>query len=229
MRWSSFAATALLLSSLGATSSADLAPPKLVGKGPPKPTFVLPKVDTSDLDPVVVSVGSSSVRKSELEALLTHLHEFERRSYGSTPDEVKASFVRRRLVPELLAAEEAHQKGLDAKPPATIRIRDELVERLKDAIQSDIDAKLTQQEILDYCRTEGGTQNRPDAASTGKCSGELTGYRVALVRTRLAKAMSDLVEELRAKNVRGKDTALLASIQVDAKSRVSAAPAPAAQ
>jgi len=229
MRWKSFAATALLLSSLGASSAADLAPPKPVAKSPPKPTSVLPKVDANDLDPVVVGVGSRSVRQSELEALLSHLHEFERQTYGRTPDEVKAGYLRRRLIPELLGAEEAHQKGLDEKPPIATRIRDELVENLKDAIQSDIDAKLTQGEILEYCRTEGGAEKRPDAGSSAKCSGELTGYRVALVRTRLAKAMDDLVAELRAKNVRGQDAALLARIQVDAKGRVSAAPAPPAQ
>jgi len=223
MKWSSFSATALVLSSLGVTSSADLAPPRTVVAKPPKPTFAAPVVDAKDLDPVVVSVGSRSVRRSELEALLGHLHQFERASYGKTPEEVKAGFIRRRLIPELLAAEEAHQKGLDTKPTMAARIRDELVDKLKDSFQSDAFAKLTKPEILEYCRSEGGAK-RSDAGAAS-CEGDAMGYRVALARTRAAKQISELVSELRKKNVRAVNAALLARIDVDAKGRVSAAPA----
>ncbi|MBK7585998.1 MAG: hypothetical protein IPI67_38155 [Myxococcales bacterium] len=161
------------------------------------------------VDAVVVRVGQSEVRRSELAFLLLRLHEFERRSYGDTPDQVRRGFIEKRLIPELLLAEEGKRLKAGDKPQVRGKIQGALVDALKDDIERDIDHKLTRAELDAYCKSEGGQHD------AGTCRGDPMGYRVALRRTRGSEELARLDEQLRKREVKQIDYALLGSLPVD--------------
>lgn len=171
-------------------------------------------------DPVVVRVGESEVRAGELEFLLRRLHEFENATYGKTPAEVKRGFVNRRLVPELLAAEEARRIGADQKPEIAKRIRSELGTALKDELAREADASITTKELDDYCR---GSGNLDAGHASANCVGDRAGLRVALRRTKAAKEFDRLFEALYREHTREVRRDLLEAIVVT-KDGVMAAP-----
>jgi hypothetical protein len=174
----------------------------------------------------VVTVGRAEVRASELSFLLGRLHEFERASYGKTPDEVKRGFIERRLVPELLGAEEARRRGSPAKPAIARLLRKQLNDALGDQLKRTADAALTEGQIREYCETRGGQRPRPDAGSPSsrECSGDLSGHRVALRRTIASEQMSALSEKLRRQHVRGVSYAALSLIDVSDQGATTAVP-----
>jgi len=244
MRWTPLLIAGALLTSMGAASRADLAPPRPATHPPPKvrwveqpkPTTAVPDAKMAPAetaaaadggaDPVVVTVGQTEVRASELSFLLNRLHEFERQSYGSTPDEVKREFIARRLVPELLGAEEARRRGSSKKPAIARHVRKQLNDALGDQLKRDADAKLTEAQIREYCETQGGRRPRPDAGAgkSPECSGDLSGHRVALRRTLASKQLSAISEKLRRQHVRGVNYAALSLIDVSDQGTTVAVP-----
>jgi len=157
-------------------------------------------------DPVVVSVGSSEVRASELRFLLARLHEFERQSFGSTPAAVKAAFVERRLVPELVFAEEGKRRGLPGRAETAAKIQRALAQALKESLERDFDGKLTHAELESACKSAG-------TESADGCK-DLTGYRVLLRRQRAAAEMDRLRRELGEREVAHVEYALLERLPV---------------
>ncbi|MCC6217142.1 MAG: peptidyl-prolyl cis-trans isomerase [Polyangiaceae bacterium] len=77
-------------------------------------------------DPVVVTVGSLTLRASEVARRLGAVPAYQLRTYGATPDEVRRKFVEQVLVPELLHAAEAERLGLAQEPALYDKIRDAL-------------------------------------------------------------------------------------------------------
>lgn len=77
-------------------------------------------------DPVVVTVGTYTLRKSDVERRLRAVPAYQLRSYGATPEEVKRKFLDQVLVPELLHAAEAERLGLEREPGIYDKIRDAL-------------------------------------------------------------------------------------------------------
>ena len=202
MRRLPFAAT--LCAGLGlhaASHAGDPSPPGL---------SCAPEPEAPSSDPVVVTVGSSHVRASELGALLAGLSDFERRTYGATPGDLRRGFAERRLIPGLLAAQRACELRSDSGTALGARLTQELVERLDADITRSIESQLTPGEIRAYCQAE------PRDGGGLACSGDPVGYRVALTRTKKSQALAKLVAELREKHVHPVSYAPLEEIEVTA-------------
>jgi hypothetical protein len=164
-----------------------------------------------DPDPVILSVGKTELKASEVSARLGALHEFERKSFGSNDAEVKRAFVQQKLVPQALAAEEARQKGFDKEPPVVKRVNELLAQKLKDSIMAEVDATLTDAEIRAYCEAKKKA-NAPDAGTRGAvtdCKRDHLSYRIALRREKASAQMSELRAKLKKERVRGVDYELL--------------------
>lgn len=175
-------------------------------------------------DPVVVRVGESEARASELRFLLGRLHEFERETYGKTAGEVRRGLFEKRLVLDLLFAEEGKQKGALGKAEVAAKIRAALAQALKAELERSFDAKLSRADLEAYCKSSGG---EPADAGAPACSGDLSGYRVVIRRTRAAEEMERLAKELREREVKQTDYALLERLVV--RTDDSVAPAPSSQ
>lgn len=162
--------------------------------------------DDAGADPVVVQVGESVVRASELRFLLGRLHEFERESYGKTPAEVRRAFVERRLVPELLYAEEAKRLGSPNDPTVKAKVRSALAQALKADLEQRYEEKLGRAEVEAYCKRAG---TEPADAGAGACKGDLSGYRVVMRRKHSSEELERLAKELRERHAKDVSYALL--------------------
>jgi hypothetical protein len=173
--------------------------------------------DAAPADPVVVRVGASEVRASELGYYLGQLHPFERESFGHTPDAVRQAYVARRLVPELLLAEQARALGLAAQPDVAQRLDRTLTEALKLHVQRAIDAKLTERELRDYCKS-GGDKTGAD------CERDASSYRIALRRIKAHAELEARARKLEALHLRRVDRSLLDRLSVGPDGAISALP-----
>lgn len=149
-------------------------------------------------DPVLVQVGTSTVRESELRYLLGRMHEFERSSYGKTGAEVARGFIQTRLVPELLYAEEAKRVGESAGARATVRAA--LGQALKAELEQEFEAKLTRAQLVAHCQRTSDPKT---------CDGDLFGHRVVMRREHSAKELERIASELRTREVKAVDLAAL--------------------
>ena len=155
----------------------------------------------ADSDPVVVQVGTSTVRQSELRHLLGRMHEFERETYGKTAAEVRRGFVQTRLVPELLYVEEARRRG--ESPAARAAVRAALGQAMKADLEREYEAKLSRDELVAHCRRTSDPKS---------CDGDLFGHRVVMRREHSAKEMDRIAGELRPREVHQVDLGLLEQI-----------------
>lgn len=81
----------------------------------------------------VVRVGASAYTVRDVEVRLAALPPFQRRSFGSTPEEIRRRFVETVLVPELLLAEEAAARKVAERPGVADRLRLALSQALEGA------------------------------------------------------------------------------------------------
>ncbi len=175
-------------------------------------------------DPVVVRVGKTEVRAAELQKRLAKLHEFERDSFGSTAAEVRKNYIERRLLPELLEAEEAKRRRMHEDPALVAKTNALLAKALKNQIKAEVDAKLTDDEIQAYCEKSP----LPDTSTRGKvtrgaardCKRDFLSYRIALRREKAFKLIETLKKELVKAEVKNKDASLTLSLVIPERGKV---------
>jgi peptidyl-prolyl cis-trans isomerase C len=90
-----------------------------------------------DADPIVVRVGTSALRASDVTRRLAELPAFQLRALGGTTDEIRRRFIDTVLVPELLHATDAEQRRLAEHPAVRLRIRQALRRALVDSLRAD--------------------------------------------------------------------------------------------
>ncbi len=114
-------------------------------------------------DRVVVRVGAQTVTESGLERLLAKVPQFQRATFGSTPNDIKRNYVTQVLVPEMLFAQGALDRGLASNPDVQLRKRDLLTSalllQLRD--QATKPADVTQEEVLRYYEENKDRYNSP--------------------------------------------------------------------
>ncbi|MFW5741115.1 MAG: peptidylprolyl isomerase, partial [Myxococcota bacterium] len=109
---------------------------------------------TDGSDRVVARVGDAAITVGELERRLASVPPFQLRVYGSNADEIKRNFLERVLIPELLFARGAMQRGKDKDKDFEVRARRR--DLLKSALLLDVrdktleDAKVSREEIEAY-------------------------------------------------------------------------------
>ncbi len=87
-------------------------------------------------DRVVARVGTATVTVGEMERRLGKIPGFQLSTYGSTPEEIKRSFLQKVLIPEALLAQGGLDRGLDKSREVRLReqdlLRSALLEKLRD-------------------------------------------------------------------------------------------------
>lgn len=103
-------------------------------------------------DRVVVRVGTQTATVGDVERRLARVPQFQRATYGATPAEIKRNFVSQVLVPELLFAQGAIDRGMASNPDVQLRERDllksELLQQLRDQAVKPEDVK--PEEVVRY-------------------------------------------------------------------------------
>jgi peptidyl-prolyl cis-trans isomerase C len=99
-------------------------------------------------DPVVVEVGATALRASDVARRLSAVPAFQRRTFGATDAEIRRHFVDAVLVPELLVGEDARQRHLDSVPRVRLRLREALQRALGEALLTDARAAGTPDELV---------------------------------------------------------------------------------
>ncbi len=164
-------------------------------------------------DPVVVRVGETEVRARELTGRLAQMHEFERESYGKSAEEVRKNYLARKLLPELLEAEEARRRGLHDSAVVRDKTNTLLAAALKDSVMAEVDAKLTDAEIQSYCeKSEAPADDTRGAARD--CKRDFLSYRIALRREKAFRQLKGLHEDLVRTQVRAKNDKPLGSLVI---------------
>lgn len=103
-------------------------------------------------DRVVATVGDAAITVAELERRLGTIPPFQLQVYGSTPEEVKRNFLTKVLIPELLFARGAMERGKHEDLEVRARQRDLLKTSLLMQIRRDTakDAEITPDQIEKY-------------------------------------------------------------------------------
>lgn len=103
-------------------------------------------------DRVVAKVGDAAITVGELERRLGMIPPFQLQVYGSTPEEVKRNFLTKVLIPEMLFARGAMERGKHEDPEVRARQRDLLKTSLLMQIRRDTakEAKITPDQIEKY-------------------------------------------------------------------------------
>lgn len=116
-----------------------------------------------DPDPVVVLVGSASLRASDVARRLARLPPYQAETLASGPGGVRRAIVDAVLVPELLYSQEAERRNLRQAPIAAARIRDALYRALVDVIRAETRAtKVPETEIRAYYDAHLGDYVEPE-------------------------------------------------------------------
>lgn len=114
-------------------------------------------------DPVAIQVGAAQMTVSEIESRLALLPEFQRRTLGRTPDDIRHRFVGDALVPELLFSEYAKQEKLAEVPHVRLRLREALERALGDAfLQEAAAAPLDEGELRAYYDAHRDDYQKPE-------------------------------------------------------------------
>lgn len=114
-------------------------------------------------DPVVVTVASRSLRKSDVARRLALVPAYQAASLGRDPDEARKRLVDTVLVPELLGAEEGERRGLGAEPRARARLRDALARVLVDTIRTEARATpIAEAEARAYYEAHAAEYSQPE-------------------------------------------------------------------
>lgn len=96
-----------------------------------------PSAHADDADPVVVRVGPSALRASDVARRLADVPAYQLRTLGDTPDQARRRFVDTVLVPELLHSAEAERRRLADEPATRLRLRQALRRVLVDSLRAD--------------------------------------------------------------------------------------------
>lgn len=75
-------------------------------------------------DRVLVRVGNQAITVGDVERRLAQVPQFQRATYGATPEEITRNYVEKVLVPELLFAQGALDRGLATNEDVQLRRRD---------------------------------------------------------------------------------------------------------
>ncbi len=89
-------------------------------------------------DPVVVTVGSAALKKSDVERRLADVPPFKLAQYGTTPLEQKRAFIERDLVPELLFSLHTDKAELERSPAVRAEIRQAELQALQRALREEL-------------------------------------------------------------------------------------------
>lgn len=89
-------------------------------------------------DPVVLTVGKSTLKLSEVERRLRDVPAYQLAALGRSPDEIRKQFVDQVLVPELLYSEEAAARGFEQEPLVRDRLRDALRASLEGDLRAEV-------------------------------------------------------------------------------------------
>lgn len=157
-----------------------------------------------EANPVVVQVGETAVRAREFAGRLALMEAFERESYGKTPAEVRKNYIERRLLPELLEAEEARRRGMQQNAVVRQKTNTLLAAAVKESVMAEVDAKLTDAEIQRFCETSK-TPAEDTRGAPRDCGRDLLSYRIALRREKAFKQLTALQEELTRTLVKARD------------------------
>ncbi len=123
-----------------------------------------PRADALDADPVVVHVGDASLRVSDVTRRLASIPDFQLRTFGSTPEQIRAAFVDAVLVPELLYGEEAARLHLKEQPDVRHRIDAALARALTNSLRADtVAAGVTEDDVRAYYDSHRGEYHQPVA------------------------------------------------------------------
>jgi peptidyl-prolyl cis-trans isomerase C len=89
----------------------------------------------------VLRVGSEAIDAAEVARRLGSLPPYQLATYGSTPQEIRKTFVESVLAPELAAAEEAKRLRLRERPELRDTLQDVLVQALADTLRDELRAQ----------------------------------------------------------------------------------------
>jgi len=103
-------------------------------------------------DAVAVTVGESKLSVADVERRLRAVPVYQLATLGDTPEQIRKSFVQKVLVPELLLAEEARRRKLDASPAVYDRLREVLRQEIESNLKETLEQKqpVTEAELLSY-------------------------------------------------------------------------------
>jgi hypothetical protein len=90
-----------------------------------------------DQDPVVLRVGDSVLRSSDVGRRIASIPRYQLASLGRSPDEIRHRFLETVLVPELLYAAEASRQKLETRADVLARIRDARRRAIVDQIRKE--------------------------------------------------------------------------------------------
>jgi peptidyl-prolyl cis-trans isomerase C len=101
---------------------------------------------------VVARVGSSAITVGELNRRLGKIPKFQLATYGSSPDEVRRTFLQKVVIPEYLFAQAAQEQGIDLDFEVRGRLRDVLKGSVLREVREKGEAKtpVTDSEVAAY-------------------------------------------------------------------------------
>jgi len=105
--------------------------------------------DDADSGAVVLTVGKSTMTVGEIERRLRAIPSFQITTLGSSPEEIRKTFVEKVLVPELLYYEEAKRRNVEKELIVADRIRDVLRKTMEQEIR-DTQSEVTADEVKAY-------------------------------------------------------------------------------
>ncbi|HEV8245043.1 MAG TPA: peptidylprolyl isomerase, partial [Polyangiaceae bacterium] len=106
----------------------------------------------ADEDAIVLRVGGTALRATELAARLARTPDYQLARYGKSTLDARKGFVDQVIVPELLLAEEARARKLEQRPALGDKIRDALKSALERSLREEVASKspVTPAEIKTY-------------------------------------------------------------------------------
>lgn len=188
---------------------------------------------------VVARVGDAVITVGEMERRLAAVPPFQLRAYGSTREEIKRNFLEKVLIPEVLFARGAKERGKDEQLEVRARRRD----LLKTALLLDIrektaeEAKISREEIESYYKENIQRFKTPARVSVWRILVSTRDKAEEIIakakKTPTPKVWSELAREHsldKSTSMRGGNLGFLTEkgVSTDAKTRVPEAVAKAA-
>lgn len=181
---------------------------------------------------VVATVGQATITAAELERRLSAVPAFQLRVYGSTPEEVKRNYLSRVLVPELLFAQGAMDRGKHEAAEIRSRQRDILKTALLDQLRQESvqQEAVTPEQIAAYYQANRERYQTPARVSVWRilvADRELAKNLIEqALKNPTPKAWTELSQKYsldKSTNLRGGNLGFLAAdgTSADGKTRVS--------
>lgn len=102
-------------------------------------------------DPVVVRVGQKTLTRSEVARRIAAVPTMQLMTFGKTPDEARAGFVKTVLVEELLFAEGAEARKIHLRPDIRYRLDDALRAATMNAVRKEVaDKGISDEDVAKY-------------------------------------------------------------------------------